>query len=310
MSAYSSVSSASSASMIAPYTPYAAPNTPRSGFTESSPIDDLATTPPPRSIRDYSSAITESMRRHLEEMKREDKPMSSTEWAYDHDEDYFNEDPIERHVRLNFPRAEQRRPSLGLRNPSSLLFDAMNIVDPDIDIDMSAPQHSNTTIDVEADMVDDAGPPPFRPGLLHFQRSNGGSSSSIGRQFVPRFTHSETSASRSDSNGIDTPGSLWSEASFEAIRPDDWISMYGRIPEANRTSVASDVTVRPARPALTVRPRQQVRLHPYAQPHSELVDVNHEVDDWLEGRTISETMVAQAGLRCQRGRAARSSGLH
>lgn len=173
--------------------------------------------------------------------------------------------------------------------------------------------------------IDEDEPQPFRPTLLHFARTN----SSSTRSGIPNFARGDSTVS--DSN-CETPGSNWSEASFEAIKSEDYISLYGetrRGDDKDRASMVSSasrdtivaVTSRStltstSRPSL-LRPRP--RAHPYPAEEKvgggrqrevsggrgtgEMLEVEEE--EWMAGRSMSEMMVAQAGIRCQKGRQGR-----
>jgi hypothetical protein len=72
------------------------------------------------------------------------------------------------------------------------------------------------------------------------------------------------------------------------------------------------ISVSPIRPGLA-RPRPRVRpLRPHpldgtpTKPSPRRVQEDDSgMEEWLDGRTVSETMVAMAGLRCQTGRGMR-----
>jgi hypothetical protein len=76
--------------------------------------------------------------------------------------------------------------------------------------------------------------------------------------------------------------------------------------------VSVPISISPIRPGLA-RPRPRVRPlrpHPHdgtpTQPSPRLVQEDDSgMEEWLDGRTVSETMVAMAGLRCQTGRGMR-----
>lgn len=76
--------------------------------------------------------------------------------------------------------------------------------------------------------------------------------------------------------------------------------------------VSVPVSISPIRPGLA-RPRPRVRPlrpHPFdgtpTKPSPRHVQEDDSgMEEWLDGRTVSETMVATAGLRCQTGRAMR-----
>ena len=240
------------------------------------------------------------MKQAMEELKDEGR---EPERQFDVEFGYDDEDPIERHVKLHLtPRKMQDLQDLQEAGHMPMTME----VRVDEDEDMSDEEDAEilsleTAMDNDDDDVDVLARSRghFQPGLIQFRRS----------------TRSSVPFSRSDSGG-----SARSDSSFEAIKADDYISMYGGRDDrasiiSSASSTSSSSTTRAAalgsRPSL-LRPRP--RGHPYPEggrqrEHAgEAARGTHEEieEDWLAGRTISETMVAKAGLRCQRGRSGRS----
>jgi hypothetical protein len=296
---------------------------------------------------------------------KDDSRQAERQW--DKEFGYTDEDPIERYVKLHMPR---RRKSIlvpadsagaaaarasdiaGLPPVSQLGAMGLGIHVEDVD---AGPSGSGSQEPPEP--VDQ-----FRPGLIQFHRTHSGQSS---RRGIPSFGHctDEGTATSADSspfgNGMDTPGSQWSEASFEAIKPEDVMSLYGAavgssfdlaqspmptgLPSSARYanprasilssistvtalstisgtsdatfSTATAATAKAVRPGLG-RPRPRATANPYpgdgesrakerdqAGEAGKLGVPAEDDEEWLSGRTISEQMIAQAGIRCQRGRA-------
>ncbi|WVR03062.1 hypothetical protein IAU60_000051 [Kwoniella sp. DSM 27419] len=379
---------------------------------------------PPERIRQYSSALKVKMSAGLTAAMRDLKDdRGGPERKFDAEYGY-DEDPIERHVRLfltprKVPENSKAMPELGLlpaTAPPAGYMDhrAAQVVRAERLVPSTAPRPlarsaplTRTESDQEGHMLapapashDDLGgaaeidgmPARFRPGLIHFHRSN---SSSLG---APRPPFSRMGSDVS--TGSNT--SMMSEASFEAVRAEDIISMYGSsgtpagpstssasmgrrgsllsredpfgleldeecdMARASMMSTETETTVQAAGsperrhesafapqdslnefpqpsqytfgtpavpPPLSQRPsllRKRSRPHPYDKDPLAMTPVGSShgadasayaasrrtpgstlasplLDDvepaWLKNRTTSETMVAMAGLRCQRQRA-------
>ena len=297
----------------APTTPVT-PATPATPKAYGSTPDSLTT--PPSSIRQYSSALQMIMKQGMSAAMADMKDGTrAAERDFDREFGYGDEDPIERHVKLYLtPRKGVDRLSA---LPSHPLLHVEELV-----------TRGNST---EADQP----LKPFRPGLIHFTRSNSAQHSRA-TPSLASFGRTDSTTSSTFGEDVATPSSDWSEASFEAVKYEDVLSMYGPSHPSiyatdtssaasaglahDRLSVASDMTVmstsstatdttlraKSARPSLA-RPRPRTRVSPYPSPlisPAALPEENEE-EDWLNGRTVSEQMIVQAGLRCQRGRAAR-----
>jgi len=297
MSAFSYMSDSSSSSA-----PPITPDAPHSSLLSSSPsTTSLAT--PPDSLRQYQSALKARMRlgmqtamAELKDEGREPERQFDVEFGYD------DEDPIERHVKLFLtPHKAQGRKAAADRKKLEAGVDE--------DEDMSDEEEAEILV-LDSPMGE--GSNRFQPGLIHFRRS--------ARPAVP--------VSRSDS-GASTPRSTRSEASFQAVKSEDYVSMYGgpgvrddRLSTVSTSTISSTTTMKPplgSRPSL-LRPRP--RAHPYPEG-GRLRELSGEMgrspsggagagggieeseEESMAGRTISETMVAKAGYRCQRGRTAR-----
>lgn len=265
-----------------------------------------------------------------------------SERQFDMEFGYSDENPIDRHVRL-FLTPRKATPSMldAIRQQAQLEAQEV-LIQPKEGVDE----------EVKA----------FRPGLLHFHRSHSGAS----RKGIPSFGRDADSSNSGDEStpfgygtGVDTPGSAWSEASFEAIKPEDHYSLYGvskatmatmavatTFPMAltpisslaesisssasiidrssyfstnsswSTSTSATDSTAKPSRPALG-RPRPRANPYPgsmeeranqreadaVAQEGRVMGHFEQEEDEWMNGRTVSERMIAQAGFSSQRGRA-------
>ncbi|KAK4685947.1 hypothetical protein P7C73_g4187, partial [Tremellales sp. Uapishka_1] len=161
----------------------------------------------------------------------------------------------------------------------------------------------------------DGGGEAFRPGLIQFRRSF------------------KSTGTASTSTSADTPGSAWSVSSFEAMPlkegEDDWKpSHYSAARRSSeffasntasaepRASIASQATVViPTRssslsqtsPLLSSRqpllkPRPRSRPYPGKRARQTPGDNQTEEDENGDGRSLSEMMILQAGLRSQKGR--------
>ncbi|WVW81300.1 hypothetical protein I302_103291 [Kwoniella bestiolae CBS 10118] len=377
MSYFSDTSSTCSA--VPPLTPSPSQHEPHSDnnnlYSSPTPYD---LTSPPASLRNYSSALMRQMSAGLKEAMKDLKDdRGGPERKFDVEYGY-DEDPIERHVRLfltprrtntNSKPQGKGMPELGLlpaatvpqpTKPTHQLITKGPATEPrpssnerDINMLTSSPNMK----DQDRDALQK-----FRPGLIHFHRTNSSSSSSSSLN-PPRPAYSRMSSTMSSGSNV----SMASEASFEAVKAEDIVSMYGGFGSSSgqkedpfeydyseyynqtpggvpggeegelelevglgRTSIlstASDMTsstIRPDHtytqprlspalppqqqqqqrpPTLPARPsffRKRSRVHPYETPDSSEV----EEPPWLADRTMSEQMVAQAGLRCQRQRAA------
>lgn len=351
---------------------------------------------------------------------------------------YDDEDPIARHVRLHLsPGQKVAVPKVirpGAQGPSQGVHRAEVVQGQDDRMEGLGDSVREASHDEEqqkdAQMVDmlvetqdhqtkhPVQVAPFRPGLIQFHRHHSSSSSSANspmgsssRGPIPSFsrTNSDPSAEGAvtpyqfdySSYDYSTPGSAgsqFSEVSFDAIKPEDIQSMYGRGDEDSMSSAyqprnpffegfssssssyrqsadqirsttpppfdrfsvlstdssASTITSatqatfthaiyakpviqqRPGRPGIGLRQKSitsttQNRTQPYPASvemrakdrsnsgsggdTSKLISAmtpiaistppeQSDTEDlgWLNNRTISETMVAQAGIRCQRGR--------
>lgn len=278
----------SSSSSYTPITPHVSHHGPSSSPT----THPLAT--PPSTLRQYGTALKAQMRAGMKQAMAELKDEGrEPERQFDVEFGYDDEDPIERHVKQFL---SPRKADKGRRR---------RLVD-DEDENMSDLEDAEI-IDLNSPMPDSAKRlGPFQPGLIHFRKSV--------RPAAPFARHD---------SGNSTPGSGGSglsEASFEAIRTEDYVSMYGN--ERDRLSFLSTSTASSAATVIAPRPPQLgtrpslLRPRPRAQPYPEgrrqrehsgemargLSGGVGDEEDWLSGRTISETMVAKAGLKCQRGR--------
>ena len=268
---------------------------------------------------------------------------------------YDDEDPIERHVRLHLT---PHKPQEGKLHPPPLDVE-MGEVEEQLDVTEEEEEEDEDKLTGALNQDADA----FRPGLIQFHRQHSSKSIIMRTDSSNSNFGSGTSTpmSRFDASTPCSSVSMRSEASFEAIKADDVLSLYGRhpsvpsralyvdspapstppLPPADRSSITSTTsnssTATPtsatstisaisaisagtikhfARPGL-VRPRPRAQPYPGSSETRQrerensggdpsipapppLDDVNG--DEWLAGRTISETMVAKAGLRCQRGR--------
>ncbi|KIR50805.1 hypothetical protein I315_06747 [Cryptococcus gattii Ru294] len=253
----SSFSDTSSASAL-PVTPSSSRRVPSPVVTASSSslaTHDLSTpvslgpyiTPPP-SLRLYSSALKAKMAAGMTAAMRELKddrgrPMRKRDVEFGYDED-----PIERHVKLFLtPRTATRpdRPRPSLSHPSAIStirpvsappavksaklcvtddgYDANVTVDYTQRTEHAVLEESNTemlaaspsTVGQSSASIRDRDS--FVPGLIKFHRAYPSSSSLM----PPR-----PDAWRTDSTGS-TASSIASEASFEAIKAEDMASLYG-----------------------------------------------------------------------------------
>jgi hypothetical protein len=222
-----------------------------------------------------------------------------TERQFDIEFGYEDENPMDRHVRMYLT---PRKNAVGDGKVRSTVQGLDVLVDEAVEGAMlgGSPESGRT------------GGADFRPGLLNFTKSK--------RVSIPAF--SRTISEGMDGLGMNTPDS---EASFEVIKADDYISLYGGMDRSSHassaTSTMSTITASISTAVITnrltldkplppvpgtlqrpslLRPRSSKRVHPY-----EHAGAREEEDDWLSGRSTSEMMVAQAGLRCQKGRAIR-----
>ncbi|WWC97537.1 hypothetical protein V866_004421 [Kwoniella sp. B9012] len=338
-------------------------------YSSPTPYDPIS---PPASLRNYSSALIRQMSAGLKEAMKDLKDdRGGPERKFDVEYGY-DEDPIDRHVRLFLtPRRNlenQKLQTQGKGLPELGLFPTATAPQPS-----KAAQHQNQKIPAteprptpndnmlisSSDTKDQDTLQRFQPGLIHFHRTNSTASSSSSLD-PPRPGFSRMSSSMSSGSAV----SILSEASFEAVKAEDIVSMYGGFATSTssqkedpfeydyqqeeegleedielevglaRTSIfstTSTITVKPdypqtqqqqqynqprlsptfapqqqqRAPTLPSRPslfRKRSRVHPYETP----VESPSEMEEppWLANRTISEQMVAQAGLRVQRQRAA------
>ena len=169
-----------------------------------------------------------------------------TERQFDIEFGYDDEDPIERHVRLYLTPKKRRASKESADAKASTknqeqeqAVEEADMLHVDVEMDASSASSAGPSMRREAMMVDLTSPvptpaPAFRPGLLHFQRSSRGSLPSLTTS-TPSFTRTVSSSSTPFGFDLervvrcsdDTPGSSFSESSFEAIRTDDWASLYG-----------------------------------------------------------------------------------
>ena len=336
---------------------------PHSPTPTPSPTASSITTPP-SSLRKYASEMRASLAKGMSTAMADMKDDArQAERQFDQEFGYADEDPIERYVKLHMPR---RKSVMAPADVAALAARISSIPGLPPVSQLSAMGLGIHVDDVDAGIREGPSPEPtapadqFRPGLIQFHRTQSGQSS---RRGIPSFGHctDEGTSTSADSspfgNGMDTPGSQWSEASFEAIKPEDVLSLYGSSVESEsacdltnapvstgrplsaryadpRSSIlssmstitslstitsASDATiataVKVARPTLGRR-RSRTTADPYpgdgesrakerdlAGEAGKLGVPNDDEDEWLSGRTISEQMIAQAGIRCQRGRA-------
>ncbi|WRT63239.1 uncharacterized protein IL334_000142 [Kwoniella shivajii] len=406
MSYFSDASSTSSAPPLTP-SPYQSGHLAPNPYSSPTPYDPIS---PPNSIRQYSSELVRKMSVGLTAAMRDLKDdRGGPERAFDVEYGY-DEDPIERHVRLFLtPRKvfdkSKAVPELGLKPLQRNNIESSSVPPPPKQHYPSMMNAERTIPSTAPRLVnhDDRGmsdpssrdkgeygsiqdeSAKFRPGLIHFHRSN---SSSLD---PPRPSYSRMDSTMSTGSTV----SMMSEASFEAVKAEDIVSMYGggmdkkedpfeydfdqideRIKENDREeedgleiglgrssimSTETSNTIRPSHlnqygyyqmssepittnqyshqhsqshsqsqqhshqhtqshshshshyqaqaqsqtqqraPTLPSRPsffRKKSRVHPYESPSAG----ETEEPPWLAGRTVSEQMVAQAGLRCQRQR--------
>ncbi|WWD22705.1 hypothetical protein CI109_107198 [Kwoniella shandongensis] len=388
----------------------APPLTPSPTSATHPPIDYSSPTPytlvsPPDSLRQYSSALKQRMTAGLTAAMKDLKDdRGGPERKFDVEYGY-DENPIDRHVMMHLtprklPERSKAVPELGLLPlaPTTttttstkkmdnapqvqvhvrMLGTRQDVFDErfqDADTEMLGSSPSSRTEngmdDDDNDLIDqDPVPMRYRPGLIHFHRSN---SSSLARPSYSRMNSNVSTGSNV---------SMMSEASFEAVRAEDIVSMYGGasgtkddekmndndndeeqeyIGRSSMESTESRETLRPtssscdytlrvrsthsssssltfvppvpititpapavpspapvqsqqrqhapslhSRPSL-LRPRPRVSAaHPYDNNTDNAGGRTFSKDggepEWLAGRTVSERMVAQAGLRCQRQR--------
>lgn len=335
------------------------PSTPHTPGLTHSPTD-TETSSPPSTLRQYSSALkaimTQGMTAAMADMRDDTR---EAERCFDKEFGYSDEDPIERHVKLYLtpPKAQM----LHVRDIGSKYQVAELQRQLEVEEVLIHPQKAlddSTSMDMESDLDN---PPCFRPGLIQFQRTHSGT-----RRSLPTFgmlradssgeitsgTSGTSGTSTPFGDGMDTPGSAFSEASFEVMKPEDVMSLYGyryqhqhphqhshqlqsfpgisssssldvhvtapgrisTLSTFSTTSTATDTTIpahtgtfsKPVRPAMG-RPRS--RPNPYARERDTgdptKLTPGDEGEEWLNGRTVSEQMIAQAGLISQRGRANR-----
>ncbi|WWC90163.1 uncharacterized protein L201_005096 [Kwoniella dendrophila CBS 6074] len=424
MSYFSDTSSTCSAPPLTP-SPYQSNSNDSHSYSSPTPNYDGSTTSPPPSIRNYSSELIRKMSVGLNAAMKDLKDdRGGPERKFDVEYGY-DEDPIERHVRLFLtPRklpsdrntlSSKALPELGLRPITSSVpqpskskhlshITTGTSNKPEKIVPATAPRplplkqkepnmshatslkQTQTNDNRYSTMTEQE--ELFRPGLIHFQKSDSTSSSfsatgpsSAGSSSLlpPRPPYSRYNSNLS--NGSAT--SVMSEDSFEVMKAEDIVSMYGNFnvksvstnqkedpfefdytdyqyqvqdgehedeEELNigsdRSSMFSNATtdtIRPTAtnqspqvsqqqqqqqqrpPTLPSRPsftRKRSRVHPYETSNSHqitgLTPLNpssnvgsmspgggFEFEDephWLSSRTVSEQMVAQAGLRCQRQR--------
>lgn len=329
---------------------YEQPASPRSPSFDSTPSTISSSTSlntPPSSLRQYSTALKAMMAQGMSAAVADmNDDTREAERSFDKEFGYDDEDPIERHMRMSLTPCRIKMPTREDKPMSYTQF-----------MDMTRAKEEKKRMEMEEvlvhedednDMDEGESGKNFRPGLIQFHRTH-----SSARRGIPSFGSSMESGSRSGSSTpfgdeTGTPGSEFSEASFEAIKPEDMYSLYGKPaagypfpratvshdtfgsvtpPKQDRMSVMSNsstitslstmtamctatiVDARQARPSL-VRPRP--RATPYSgsyegrQKEKEgAAMLQPPIDDddlWMQGRTVSEQMVVQAGVRCQRGR--------
>lgn len=186
-----------------PHTPTPAPApAPIDSSSSPSPYDVSTPSPSPSpSIQHYSSVLRETMRKHYDEAYKRmttsgGKGMMAVDLSWD------DEDPIDRHVRMAAykQQAEAKRQAAAAEASASAMARAsLPPMDTDPMLGKAGPSSSRL----------DHGLPPARPTLLDF------------RGFSHLSDHSVSAAND------DTPGSIASEASFEAASTEDWADMYG-----------------------------------------------------------------------------------
>lgn len=181
-----------------PHTPTPAPvPAPIDSSSSPSPYDVSTPSPSPSpSIQHYSSVLRETMRKHYDEAYKRmttsgGKGMMAVDLSWD------DEDPIDRHVRM----AAYKQQAEAKRQAAAAEAARASLPQMDTDPMLGKPGPSSSRLD--------HGLPPARPTLLDFRG----------------FSHlSDRSASAAND---DTPGSIASEASFEAGSTEDWADMYG-----------------------------------------------------------------------------------
>ena len=187
---------------------------------ESSSPFDVATPP---SIQSYSSAIRETMRKRYEEAY---KRMANGDGKMALDLSWEDEDPIDRHVRMISRKSDleaKARAKVDANGDGEANGNAngngnggvKRVIDaglPSEEMSMLGKAGSSST-------THDDGLPPARPTLLNF-----------------RSTSHLTQESRSEDN---TPGSTYSESSFEGYSREAWVDMYGRSRSSENSNAAS-----------------------------------------------------------------------
>ncbi|AAW41020.1 hypothetical protein CNBA4430 [Cryptococcus deneoformans B-3501A] len=214
----------------------------------STPVSSGPYITPPPSLRLYSSALKEKMAAGMTAAMRELKgDRDGRERKYDVEYGY-DEDPIERHVKLFLTprtaiRPDRPRPSLShlstsasirpVSAPPAVKSAKLRVTDDGYGVNMTVDdsQRIELAVSDESDTEMLAASPStvgqspvltrerdsFVPGLIKFHRAYPSSSSLM----PPR-----PDAWRTDSTGS-TASSIASEASFEAIKAEDMVSLYG-----------------------------------------------------------------------------------
>lgn len=312
-STYSSASYASTSySSASPATPSSStahlPSSP-SQVDLTTPLASPAPAHAPEGYRKYSLALVQSMTKGLQSAQKSASASKTGAGARPvfRDDVFLDEDPFDLIVHTQAQRYRGPRPDMALAMAPR---------------DKAYTQSLYVGMDDKTDLLDSTGapmlglgghkrrasddPPIGRPQLLRFYPSSSsrqsGSASGSGHS-VPRAA-TLAQAGRNDSflsEGFSTPGSQWSESSFEAMTSADYTTLYGKplpgaVPQGStiRREISLDSPFSAPRPSARsssfqhAHPQPRVEYDHFSDAPSSAQHMDEEMDDEAELAALSQ----------------------
>lgn len=259
--------------------PIQSPRTPSSSLSSNSSRHTFGADTSP-ALHQYSDALRRAMEARFQAVARAGSTAKLPDDAAQ-DPDYgYDEDPFDTRARLLQSFGDKLE---GASRSSESISSEPTVDGPPTPAHPAEPLENMNAMEVTLNS-------PIDESYFEFGRSVSSYPSSL----EPGSALMSRSASY---NGCDTPSS---EASFEAGRASDYLSLYGRTrsPSATPSSIGSARFRQQLTPLTPVTPgsnSRRRRYHPYTE-------TSCEWDEAVLTRTTSETMLLAAGLGAQRQR--------
>ncbi|EKC98073.1 hypothetical protein A1Q2_07619 [Trichosporon asahii var. asahii CBS 8904] len=262
--------------------PIQSPRTPTSSASSSNSSRHTFGADASPALHQYSDALRRAMEARFQAVARAGSNAKLPEDAA-HDPDYgYDENPFDTRARLLQSFGDKLE---GASRSSESISSEPTVDGPPTPEHPAEPLNNMNAMEVTLNS-------PIDESFIEFGRSRTSSS-------YPSSLEADSALmSRSASyNGCDTPSS---EASFEAGRASDYLSLYGRTrsPSATPSSIGSARFRQQLTPLTPLTPgsnNRRRRYHPYQE-------TTCEWDEAVLTRTTSETMLLAAGLGAQRQR--------